>query len=77
MFQYGESSTQNLNLKGQPFFIRDKEILKLLDPFISTTHKEHHSFKSVELNAYPKKNVPTYWECEQYPKAWGFGLKHK
>ena len=22
---------------------------------------------------YPKKDIATYWECEDYTKAWGYG----
>ncbi|KAL8568139.1 hypothetical protein ACOMHN_027662 [Nucella lapillus] len=72
----GEGSTQNPKLQGQPFYVRDRGILTNLDPYLSTTHKDHRSFKPAELSAYPKKNVPTYWECEEYPKAWGHGMKH-
>lgn len=35
----------------------------------------HRTFSKRELNAYPKKDVATYWQCEDYPKAWGFGMK--
>lgn len=28
-----------------------------------------------ELLDYPKKDATTYWECEEYPKAWGHGSK--
>ena len=28
-----------------------------------------------ELGEYPKKQYATYWECEEYPKAWGHGSK--
>jgi len=72
----GEGSTQNPKLQGQPFYVRDKGVLSLLDPYLSTTHKDHRSFKPSELKAYPKKDNPTYWECEEYPKAWGHGSKH-
>jgi len=24
---------------------------------------------------YPKKDASTFWECEEYPKAWGHGSK--
>ena len=76
-YQYGEGSTQNPKLQGQPFYVRDKGILTNLDPYLSMTHKDHRSFKPAELKAYPKKDFPTYWQCEEYPKAWGHGLKHK
>lgn len=75
--QYGQGTTQNPKLQAQPFYVRDKGVLNLLDPYLSTTHKDHRSFKPNELKKYPKKDVATYWECEEYPKAWGHGLKHK
>lgn len=28
-----------------------------------------------ELLDYPHKDATTYWECEDYPKAWGHGAK--
>ena len=28
-----------------------------------------------ELGRYPAKDYATYWECEEYPKAWGHGSK--
>ena len=30
-------------------------------------------FFSEELTSYPKKKYATFWECENYPKAWGHG----
>lgn len=28
-----------------------------------------------ELGRYPAKDYATYWECKEYPKAWGHGSK--
>lgn len=28
-----------------------------------------------EQGRYPRKDYATYWECEEYPKAWGHGSK--
>lgn len=69
-------TTKNEKLKGKPFFVKDQGIFDLNDPYLTTTNKVHRRFKPKELNAYPKKNIATYWECEEYPKAWGHGLKH-
>ena len=69
-------TTQNEKLKGKPFFVRDKGVMDLNDMYLTTTNKHHRSFKPKELESYPKKNVATYWECEEYPKAWGHGLHH-
>ncbi|PVD18243.1 hypothetical protein C0Q70_21769 [Pomacea canaliculata] len=74
--KYGEGSTQNPKLQGEPFYVRDKGILHNLDPYLSTTHKDHRSFKLSELKGYAKKDIPTFWDCEEYPKAWGHGQKH-
>ena len=70
-------STQNKKLQGKPYFVKDKGVLHLNDPYLTTTNRIHRRFKPKELEGYPKKDVPTYWECEEYPKAWGHGLKHK
>ena len=70
-------STQNKKLQGKPYFVRDKAVLDLLDPYLTTTNSCHRAFKPKELDRYPKKDIATYWECEEYPKAWGHGLKHK
>ncbi|ESO97527.1 hypothetical protein LOTGIDRAFT_104414 [Lottia gigantea] len=69
------SSTTNPKLQGKPFYVRDGGVLPLLDPYLSTTHKHHRSFKPSELKKYPKKDIATYWDCEEYPKSMGFGMK--
>ncbi|KAK6183852.1 hypothetical protein SNE40_002376 [Patella caerulea] len=71
----GVGSTTNDKLKGRPFKVGDCGVLPLLDPYLSTSHQVHRPFKSAELKKYPKKDVATYWECEEYPKTLGFGLK--
>ena len=76
-FQQLVPSTQNDKLRGRPFHVKDKGVLNLNDMYLTTTNKDHRAFKPKELNGYAKKDVPTYWECEEYPKAWGHGLKHK
>ena len=70
-------TTENPKLKGKPFYVRDKGVLNELDPYLTTTAKTHRSFKPKELQGYAKKDVPTYWECEEYPKSWGHGSHHK
>ena len=32
-------------------------------------------FDREELLDYPMKDASTYWDCEEYPKAWGHGPK--
>lgn len=75
--QVGQATTQNPKLQGEPFYVKDKGVLRCLDPYLSTTNQDHRAFKPAELKRYPKKDVATYWDCEEYPKAWGHGLKHK
>ncbi|XP_005105255.1 uncharacterized protein LOC101859880 [Aplysia californica] len=72
----GAASTQNPKLQGQPFYVKDKGVLNILDPYLSTTQRDHRMFTQGEMGDYPKKDVPTYWQCEEYPKAWGHGLHH-
>ncbi|XP_002731919.3 stabilizer of axonemal microtubules 3-like [Saccoglossus kowalevskii] len=69
-------STENQELRGRPFYARDPAILTELDPYISTTHKDHRPYAKRELSGYPKKDAATYWRCEDYPQAWGHGTKH-
>ncbi|KAK6973335.1 hypothetical protein BgiMline_024537 [Biomphalaria glabrata] len=72
----GVASTQNPKLQGKPFYVKDKGLLNILDPYLSTTQRDHRMFTPAELNDYPKKDIPTFWECENYPKSWGHGLHH-
>nr|CAB3262789.1 uncharacterized protein LOC100183262 [Phallusia mammillata] len=69
------ASTQNKAMSAKPFFVRDKGILNLNDVYLSSSQKAYRSFKREELLDYPQKNASTYWECEEYPKAWGHGAK--
>jgi hypothetical protein len=71
--KWGEGSSENPELKAQPFYVKDRGILRELDPYISTTQKDHRSWDDMELKGYPRKNNATYWACEEYPKAWGHG----
>ncbi|XP_062513070.1 stabilizer of axonemal microtubules 3-like [Corticium candelabrum] len=69
------ASAENAAMKGEPFVIRDQGTLHLGEPYVSTTNKDHRAFSKWELSQYPKKDVATYWQCEDYPKAWGHGTK--
>ncbi len=42
---------------------------------MTTNNWYHRRFTLEELNKYPKKDIATYWQCEDYPKGWGFGTK--
>uniref|UniRef100_A0A0B6ZBH8 Uncharacterized protein n=1 Tax=Arion vulgaris TaxID=1028688 RepID=A0A0B6ZBH8_9EUPU len=72
----GVASTQNHRLQGKPFYVKDKGILNILDPYLSVTQRDHRFFPPSELSEYPKKDIPTVWDCENYPKAWGHGQHH-
>lgn len=69
-------SSENYSLKGDRFVVRDIGALHCNEPYLSTTHKDHHPFSKSQLSGYPEKNVATYWQCEDYPKAWGHGMRH-
>ena len=69
-------NTTNDKLKGKPFYAKNKGVFDLLDPYLTTTNKDHRAFKPKELNGYAKKNGATYWVCDETPKAWGHGPKH-
>lgn len=69
------ASTQNRSMTAKPFYIRDKGVLNMNDIYASTTQRDHRSFTREELLDYPKKDNSTYWECEEYPRAWGHGSK--
>ena len=72
-------TTKNEKMGGRPFYVRDKGVYDLNDTYLTTTAKYHRRFKHKELDGVAKKDIPTYWETEEYPKAmtWGFGLHHK
>ena len=70
------SSGHNRELAGNKFGISDRGVLSYHgDLYLSTTQKDHRDFTREEKSAYPQKNYATYWECENYPKAWGHGSK--
>ena len=64
-------------MRGRIYYPRDKAIMDLNDPYLTTNNKAHRRFTDKELDSYPRKDVATYWDCEEYPKSWGFGQKHK
>ena len=78
-FQKVVPTTKNEKMGGRPFYVRDKGVYDLNDTYLTTTAKYHRRFKHKELDGVAKKDIPTYWETEEYPKAmtWGFGLHHK
>jgi len=44
-----------------------------MDPYLTTNMEYHRVFDPKEWNGVAKKNIPTYWDCEEYPKVLGFG----
>ncbi|XP_075045783.1 stabilizer of axonemal microtubules 3 [Mixophyes fleayi] len=69
------ATTENKVLSGEPFYVRDKGVLSLNDIYASTTARDFRAFTAKELEGYPKKDALTYWQAEDYPKAWGHGMK--
>lgn len=65
--------TQNKETAGTVYYTVDKQVLKKLDPYSTTSQATHRPFSSNELCGYPRKDIATYWDCEGYPKAWGHG----
>ncbi|KAF8570433.1 n-acetylgalactosamine-alpha-r beta 1 3-galactosyltransferase [Paragonimus westermani] len=71
------ASNANPDLAGRIIYPKDNEILRNLDPYLSTSMKEHRMWTPEELNGLAKKDIATYWDLEDYPKARGFGLQKK
>ena len=71
------ASTENSTLSGRILYPKDKEVLRDLDPYLTTNMKEHRFWTPEELQGYPKKDIATFWDLESYPKSRGFGLKSK
>jgi len=70
-------STHNPKLAGDKYYVQDRGVLSYHDDmYLTTTQKDHRAFRRNELEAYPRKEYGTYWECEGYPKAWGHGSRH-
>ncbi|KAA0189489.1 putative Core 1 udp-galactose:n-acetylgalactosamine-alpha-r beta 1 3-galactosyltransferase, partial [Fasciolopsis buskii] len=69
------ASTTNRELTGRVQYPKDREVLRFLDPYMTTTMKDYRQWSTEELSGYPKKDIATYQQLEGYPKAWGFGLK--
>jgi len=69
------TSNKNPAVAGDPYYVPEKGTFKLNDIYLTTNNKEHRRFTRKELMDYPKKDIATYWQCENYPKAWGHGLK--
>ncbi|CAH8543186.1 unnamed protein product [Heterobilharzia americana] len=68
------ASNTNPDLSGRILYPKDKEILRNLDPYLTTYMKDHRFWTNEELNEVAKKNIATYWNLKDYPKSKGFGL---
>jgi len=55
------------------FGASDSSLITHINPYLTTTNKDHRPFTSTELSRYPKKDALTWWEFENYPKVWGHG----
>ena len=62
-------STVNKQLQGRSFVPQNQAILDRLEPYMTTNNWYHRTFSIRELSKYPKKDVATYWQCEDYPKV--------
>ncbi|XP_069056960.1 stabilizer of axonemal microtubules 3 [Pleurodeles waltl] len=69
------ATTENKAVAGIPYYIRDQGVLNQTDIYATTTKRDFRTYTKKELEGYPKKDILTYWESEDYPKAWGHGLK--
>ena len=52
--------------------IQQKKVVRIM----AVDCRYHRTFSQGELGRYPKKDVATYWQCEDYPKAWGHGMRN-
>jgi len=68
-------STVNRLAQGRPFVPQNQAVLDRNEPYMTTNNWYHRTFSRGELGRYPKKDVATYWQCEDYPKAWGHGMR--
>ncbi|XP_042200873.1 uncharacterized protein LOC121851249 [Callorhinchus milii] len=92
------ASTENPRRAGEEFYVNDKDVLRLNEPYMSVTTKDFRPYKrylsfvcshadrfqypftdhfapAKDLEGVAKKDIATYWQTEDYPKAWGHGLK--
>lgn len=67
----------NRGARGRGFVPQNQAVLDRLQPYLTSSKWFHRSFSSSELRRYPLKDAATYWQCEDYPKAWGHGTREK
>ncbi|XP_033026405.1 uncharacterized protein LOC117059044 [Lacerta agilis] len=61
------ASTRNEEMAGKPFYIRDKAVLRLNDPYISVTTRDFHPFTDKERQGYARKDALSLQGCGEYP----------
>ena len=64
-------------MAGRLLYPKDKEILRNLDPYLTTTNKDHRVWTPDELKGYPKKDIATFWDTEGFPSVTGYGPQKK
>ncbi|KAL3314240.1 hypothetical protein Ciccas_007144 [Cichlidogyrus casuarinus] len=55
----------NASTKGKLFFTKNMEVLRNLDPYITTTHKDFRHISQEEVKEINKNKIPTYWDSEE------------
>ena len=56
--------SQNKKFAGTVYYNIDRQVLKRLDPYATTSQATHRPFAHNELLGYPAKDAATYWDCE-------------
>ncbi|XP_025023412.1 uncharacterized protein LOC112540823 [Python bivittatus] len=51
------ATTRNNDLTGRPFYICDKAVLRLNEPYLSTTAQDFRAFTQKELQGYARKEI--------------------
>lgn len=62
-------STVNKSAQGRPLIPADKAVLDRLEPYLTTKQCSHRTFTDKEKSCYPRNDIATYWQCENYPKV--------
>jgi hypothetical protein len=68
------STTVNRRV-GQELSATTGGVLSCNQPYLTTNNRFHRRYSAPEQLGYARKDVATYWLCEDYPKAWGHGTK--
>ncbi|KAJ6654801.1 hypothetical protein lerEdw1_006490 [Lerista edwardsae] len=60
-------STENKELAGKPFYIRDKAVLRLNEPYVTITAQDYRPYTERLLPGYARKDPPTCQAVGPYP----------